>query len=206
MTASIQLKFYIFVILYQKLIGMAPYSYNNLKKKFVTNKSELIYPILLFVTYLYIVYVLLWKYSVVISSLTLTVLFYGRLTTILLSWFVHCTHRKSIVRLLNAAFHLNDILNKVSVDEERKIMPILLKAGIVTVVNAGLHFFSISRMLLVFKNADTGEEVGKVATFGITLATFVIQSVISTTFFGTILMAKLYFEKLNCSKYTKSEL
>lgn len=206
MTASIQLKFYIFIILYQKLIGIAPYSYNNLKKKFVTNKLELIYPSLLFLAYLYICYVLLWKHSVAISTPPMTGLFYGRISTILLSWFVHCTHRKSIVRLFNAAFHLNEILNKIPVDEELKIMPILLKDGIVTVVNVGLHFFSVTNMLQFFKNLDSGDDVGKIETLGITLATLAIQSVISTTFYGITLIAKLYFEKLNRSKYTKNEL
>lgn len=200
MTTSIQLKFYIFVILFQKLFGLIPYSYNNLKKKFVTDKWDLIYPFLMMLSYSYFYYVLVCKYSAKTTSLVIMWIFYGRLSTILVSWFVHCTHKNSTVKFFNAGFHLNDVFNQIPDEKGLKMMPTLLRAGIVTAVNSVVHFFAISGMMIFYKSTITGEDEKTISTYGITLFTFVIRSAIPSNFYGMTLIAKLYFKKLNHSK------
>lgn len=200
MTASIQLKFYIFVLLFQKLVGLIPYRYNNIKKKFVTNKLDLIYTVLIMLSYTYFYYTLVSKYSGATSPIHIWIS-YGRLSTFLLSWFVHCAHKNSIVKFFNAGFHLNDILHRIPDAKGLKIIPTLLKAGIVTVVNSVAEFFAISTMVVFYKNAVTGDDEKTIATYGLTFFTFVIQSAIPMNFYAMTLIAKLYFKKLNYSKY-----
>lgn len=198
MTASIQLKFYIFVLLFQKLVGLIPYRYNNLKKKFVTNNWDFIYPVLIMLSYTYLYY--MWDSAIATSPVHIWIS-YGRLSTFLLSWFVHCAHKNSIVKFFNAGFHLNDILHRLPDVKGLKITPTLLKAGIVTVVNSIAEFFAISAMVVFYKNVVTSEDEKIILTYGLIFFTFVIQSAIPMNFYGMTLIGKFYFKKLNHSKY-----
>lgn len=199
MTASIQLKFYIFIIFYQKLIGLAPYSYNHSKKKFQTQIIDLIYPILIISNYSYFYYILVSKFSKRSSSLLITLSMYGRSITTLLSWFVHCAHRKDIVKFFNIGFQLNDILNKIPVDKQFKIIPAIIKSGILTVISTGLLCFAKSGMLHFYINVTHDEQI--FTMYAISFINFALQSAITTTFFGITFITKLYFERLNNSKY-----
>lgn len=201
---SMQLKFYVFVILYQKFIGIAPYNYDNLKRKFVTSKLYLIYPLAVILIYSYTYFLVLCKYNVRPESLLLSWLSYGRFITILLPWFVHCTRRKAIVQFFNDAFHLNGTLcrhfGECSDGKEFQIVRTLLKAGLVTVLNACVHLYAVSVTTMSYRSVYVSGSVGVFATSGLTLFTRAIQSANPTTFYGMTLIAKLYFRKLNCSK------
>lgn len=199
MTASVQLKFYVFIILFQRLIGLAPYSYNKLKKKFVTSKLDLIYPLLLMLNFCYFNYALVCKYS---STRTVIIawIVYDRFS-ILLTWFIHCTHRHSIVTFFRTGFHLNDILKKMADKKGLKILPTLFKAGIVTVFNSGVHFVAISGTIAFYEKVLVNGEENKFTTYGISFFTFVLRTLIPFNFHAVTLIAKLYFKKLNYRKY-----
>lgn len=200
---SVQLKFYASVILVQKLIGLAPFSYNRLTQKFFTNKCHLIYPTTIMVIYSFFYVMLVYEKVILRASLVYWMVCLRFITTIS-SWIVHCAHRVAMVKLFNDAFHLHGQLIKRH-NENVNIVRIMVKAWIVTVVNGLFNFFAISGTILLvntrdFDESDDSEGTSLLIRYAVTIMSFFIQYTISTIFFGMTLMAKLYFLKLNASK------
>lgn len=206
-SSSIQSKFYLFVLLYQKLIGLAPYSYHHFKKKFFTSKLHLIYPFVIMSSYTYGYYMQVLQQKESDEKPLNTWLLNGMYITIVLPWFVHCNQRNSMVRFFNAGFRLNHIMNNCADEKDAKsfkLEPILLRAGLVAIVNSGFHCFAVSGMTLFYKNVSNSSE-GTLATYAFNLFTFAIRSAIPLTFYGMTWIAKLYFKKLNYSKNLHEE-
>lgn len=201
-SSSIQSKFYLFVLLYQKLIGLAPYSYDHIRKKFFTSKWHLIYPFVIVLSYTYGYYMLVLYRKNNNEAPLSTWLLNGMYITIVLPWLAHCNERNSMVKFFNAGFRLNHIMNDCADeinDKEFKVEPILLRAGVVAIVNSGLHCFAVSGMTLFYKNVSNRYE-STLAAYVFNLFTFAIRSAIPITFYGMTWIAKLYFKKLNHSK------
>lgn len=230
-TMFAQSKFYIIVILYQKLIGIAPFGYNRSTKKFFTNKFHLIYPTAIMVAYSFFYCTLayktvlngefepnlnqkvccillnFWRTRIVCCLLTASTSFLVWMTcvryiTTISSWIAQCANRVAIVKFFNDAFHLHGQFIK-RYNENVKVLRTLVQAGIVTIVNVLLNLFAISGTVLLVDASNFNENMEDaplLLPYVLIIASFIIKSALSTTFFGLTLIAKLYFLMLNNSE------